>query len=101
MLDRQAEERSQQEVLKGMAHSNFCLAATGAGWGVRLQQSLMMGCIPVVIAPDVEVNHTPALDRHQPYSMLSHANADGGKVIHAALGWEGSNVRKLRTSHVA
>ena len=55
LLDRQAAEMSQREVMKGMALSVFCLAATGAGWGVRLQQSILMGCIPIVIAPDVEV----------------------------------------------
>ena len=59
MLDKQAAPRSQQEVLKGMALSVFCLAATGAGWGVRLQQSIMMGCIPIVVAPDVEVRSCP------------------------------------------
>lgn len=38
-----------------MAQSQFCLAPTGYGWGVRLKQSLIAGCIPVVIADEIEV----------------------------------------------
>jgi len=45
-----------QEVLMEMGRSTFCLAVAGAGWGVRLKFAVMTGCIPVVIADEVEVN---------------------------------------------
>lgn len=35
--------------------SLFCIAATGAGWGVRLKLAVMHGCIPVIIADHVQV----------------------------------------------
>ena len=38
-----------------MEQAHFCLAATGAGWGVRLKLAVLYGCIPVVIADDVQV----------------------------------------------
>ncbi len=38
-----------------MEQAHFCLAATGAGWGVRLKLAVLHGCIPVVIADDVQV----------------------------------------------
>ena len=88
MLDRQAEERSQQEVLRDMSLSVFCLAASGAGWGVRLQQSIMMGCIPVVVAPDVEVSPTLALSADHGSSMvhmlvleMMSVQRQGGRVL--------------------
>jgi hypothetical protein len=35
--------------------STFCLAATGAGYGVRAKLAVQRGCIPIVIADDVQV----------------------------------------------
>lgn len=37
--------------------SLFCLALTGAGWGVRLKLALWHGCIPVIISDRVQVSH--------------------------------------------
>ncbi|KAK3263506.1 hypothetical protein CYMTET_27689 [Cymbomonas tetramitiformis] len=33
--------------------TRFCLAPTGAGWGIRIVEVIMGGCIPVVIADNV------------------------------------------------
>ena len=44
-----------QRYLQGFEESVFCLAATGAGWGVRLKLSVMFRCIPVIIADNVQV----------------------------------------------
>lgn len=33
--------------------SKFCLAAYGWGWGVRLHQAILAGCIPVIVAEHV------------------------------------------------
>ena len=33
--------------------SRFCLAPSGDGFGDRLSQSMMMGCVPVIIQPAV------------------------------------------------
>ena len=38
-----------------MQQAHFCLAATGAGWGVRFKLAVLNGCIPLVIADHVEV----------------------------------------------
>lgn len=46
---------SRKQVLAEMGRSNFCLATTGAGWGVRLKLAVIMGCVPVVVADGVEV----------------------------------------------
>eukprot|EP00897_Mesotaenium_endlicherianum_P001025 jgi/Mesen1/10923/ME000095S10258 len=39
--------------LADMARSIFCLAPAGFGWGMRTTQALQMGCIPVIIQPNV------------------------------------------------
>lgn len=39
-----------------MAQSTFCLVLSGSGWTWRLKVALLCGCIPVVIADNVEVN---------------------------------------------
>jgi hypothetical protein len=31
----------------------FCLAPYGWGWGIRLTQTLLLGCVPVIIQPHV------------------------------------------------
>ena len=49
-----------QEYMADFGWSTFCLASTGAGWGVRLKLALMHGCIPVVIADNVQVNLKPS-----------------------------------------
>jgi hypothetical protein len=56
-VDRHKDGEQGANVYRDMSLSVFCLAATGAGWGVRFQQSIMMGCIPVVIGDGVEVHH--------------------------------------------
>ena len=38
-----------------MRQAHFCLAVTGAGWGVRLKLAVLHGCIPLVIADHIEV----------------------------------------------
>lgn len=47
------------DYLKGYEDSVFCLASTGAGWGVRLKLSAMFGCIPVIIADKIQVMPIP------------------------------------------
>jgi hypothetical protein len=42
-------------MLYEMDRSVFCLAATGAGWGIRFKLAAMMRCIPVIIADGVQV----------------------------------------------
>lgn len=32
-----------------MADSQFCLAPTGSGWGIRIVEDLVAGCLPVII----------------------------------------------------
>jgi hypothetical protein len=32
-----------------MANSQFCLAPTGSGWGIRIVENLVAGCLPVII----------------------------------------------------
>ena len=54
-MDRHEDGEQGGNVYRDMSLSIFCLAPTGAGWGVRMQQSVMNGCIPVVIGDDVEV----------------------------------------------
>lgn len=39
--------------LEGMSKSVFCLAPNGWGWGIRATQAVILGCIPVVIQPNV------------------------------------------------
>ncbi len=46
------------EVIYEMDKSVFCLATTGAGWGVRFKWAAMMRCIPVIIADGVQVCST-------------------------------------------
>ena len=46
---------SHEDVRNQMHASLFCLAPTGSGWGVRLKQALMSGCIPVIIDDHVRV----------------------------------------------
>ncbi|KAK9819900.1 hypothetical protein WJX72_003779 [[Myrmecia] bisecta] len=41
--------------------STFCLASTGAGWGVRLKMSLTYGCIPVIVADRVQMPYEDVL----------------------------------------
>lgn len=49
-----------EEYMADFGRSLFCLASTGAGWGVRLKLALMHGCIPLVIADRVQVTFNPA-----------------------------------------
>eukprot|EP00884_Botryococcus_braunii_P004845 jgi/Botrbrau1/14361/Bobra.0014s0016.1 len=55
------------EMLAMMDQSLFCLAATGAGWGVRLKLAAMMRCIPLIIADGVEFEYEDIL----PYPEFS------------------------------
>jgi hypothetical protein len=32
-----------------MMDSQFCLAPTGSGWGIRIVEDLVAGCLPVII----------------------------------------------------
>jgi len=36
-----------------LARSQFCLAPSGAGWGIRLAEMLVEGCIPVIVQDNV------------------------------------------------
>lgn len=56
--DRGGQRLEGQRYLQGFEESVFCLAATGAGWGVRLKLSVMFRCIPVIIADQVQVRKT-------------------------------------------
>ena len=51
-----------------MEQAHFCLAVTGAGWGVRLKLAVLHGCIPVVIADDVQVRVAP---NQEPLQIVS------------------------------
>ncbi|KAK9830108.1 hypothetical protein WJX72_009832 [[Myrmecia] bisecta] len=51
-----------EEYLEGFGQSLFCLAATGAGWGVRLKLAMMYRCIPVIISDDVQMELEDVLD---------------------------------------
>ncbi|KAG2485167.1 hypothetical protein HYH03_016057 [Edaphochlamys debaryana] len=36
-----------------MIHSKFCLAPMGAGWGIRLAEAMVTGCVPVIVQDHV------------------------------------------------
>ncbi|KAK3280519.1 hypothetical protein CYMTET_11642 [Cymbomonas tetramitiformis] len=36
-----------------LGQSRFCLVPTGAGWGIRLVEAVLFGCIPVIIQDNV------------------------------------------------
>ena len=55
VVDNSVEQWGFAEMATEMGRSTFCLAATGAGWGVRLKYAAMFHCIPVVIADAVQV----------------------------------------------
>ena len=48
-------EGSDEDYMDNFGRSLFCIAATGAVWGVRLKLALMHGCIPVIVADHVQV----------------------------------------------
>ena len=50
-----AAKLSHEDVRNQMHASLFCLAPTGSGWGWRLKQAAMSGCIPVIIDDHVRV----------------------------------------------
>ena len=54
-----------------MEQAHFCLAATGAGWGVRLKLAVLYGCIPVVIADDVQVRVAASKEPLQVVSLAT------------------------------
>ena len=54
-----------------MEQAHFCLAATGAGWGVRLKLAVLYGCIPVVIADDVQVRVASSKEPLQVVSLAT------------------------------
>ncbi|KAK9817385.1 hypothetical protein WJX74_003985 [Apatococcus lobatus] len=56
-----------EEYLRGFAESVFCLAATGAGWGVRVKLAVTFRCIPVIIADEVQMEYEDVL----PYSEFA------------------------------
>jgi hypothetical protein len=47
--------------------SKFCLAPTGAGWGIRIMEVILMGCLPVIIQDNV----TQPLEEVIPYEKFS------------------------------
>lgn len=47
--ERYARRDSLPRPLQEMRVSVFCLAPTGAGWGLRLVEAMQSGCIPLII----------------------------------------------------
>jgi hypothetical protein len=57
------QEGSSQDYVKELERSVFCLCPTGyATWSRRLFDSVMMGCIPVIIADNIELPFEKFLD---------------------------------------
>jgi hypothetical protein len=50
-----------------LAHSQFCLAPSGAGWGIRLAEVMVEGCIPVIVQDNV----TQPWEEMLPYDRFS------------------------------
>ncbi|KAG2495916.1 hypothetical protein HYH03_006153 [Edaphochlamys debaryana] len=40
-------------VLDKMKESTFCIAPTGEGWGIRLAEAMVTGCVPVIVQDHV------------------------------------------------
>lgn len=51
--------------LRQMLQSKFCFAPAGWGWGMRAPQTVIMGCIPVVI--QVGCWYTKVAQRQEQY----------------------------------
>lgn len=50
-----------------ISRAQFCLAPTGAGWGIRVVEEVTRGCIPVIIQDNV----TQAFEEILPYAKFS------------------------------
>jgi len=50
-----------------LRESRFCLAPTGSGWGVRLTKLMLMGCVPLIIQPRMQLPFEDLL----PYDAFS------------------------------
>eukprot|EP00899_Mesostigma_viride_P026830 jgi/Mesvir1/7331/Mv19141-RA.1 len=50
-----------------LATSRFCLAPTGSGFGIRIMDSVVMGCIPVIISDNIDQPFEDLL----PYELFS------------------------------
>jgi hypothetical protein len=48
-----------------VSHSQFCLAPSGAGWGIRLAEMMVEGCIPVIIQDNVTQPWEEVLPYHR------------------------------------
>ncbi|EIE25250.1 hypothetical protein COCSUDRAFT_40557 [Coccomyxa subellipsoidea C-169] len=78
------------QYMADFGRSTFCLAATGAGWGVRLKLALMHGCIPVIIADNVQMPFEDVLP-YQDFAVhvREHALYRLPEVLDAILSTEG------------
>ncbi|BDA41514.1 probable glucuronosyltransferase [Coccomyxa sp. Obi] len=84
------------EYMADFGQSLFCLALTGAGWGVRLKLALMHGCIPVIITDHVQMPYEDVL----PYPdfavhIREHALFRLPEVLDAIIKTEGQ-VRRMQ-----
>jgi len=64
--------------LDAMEHSTFCLCPRGwAGWSPRISESILVGCIPVLLADNVRWPFENLLDYHEFSLVTAEAQIDG------------------------
>ncbi|KAK9805103.1 hypothetical protein WJX73_008096 [Symbiochloris irregularis] len=90
---------SHADMAKEMGRSHFCLATSGAGWGVRLKLAVMTGCIPLVIQDDVQMPFETVL----PYKdfalrLPQHAVHDLPRILEELLQKQPQRVQEMRSA---
>ena len=50
-----------------MRRARFCLCPSGAGWGMRAVQAVIMGCVPVLVQHDGY--HAPVAQAFEPHGL--------------------------------
>ena len=71
--------------LEEMRAAKFCVTPPGfASWSPRFVEALMSGCVPVVVADNVELPFEPAVDLNSLVIRVSEANVPGlGDILKA------------------
>jgi len=71
------------------SRTRFCLSPAGIGWGIRLSQALMRGCVPLIAQPFVV----------QPFETLLHYADFSARVMMEDLPTLPTSLRSLQAKH--
>lgn len=80
-----------------MLHSKFCLAPLGwAPWSPRIVESVIYGCVPVIIADDIALPYSHVID--WPSISLTVSEKDADKLDQILRHVEATNLTAIQTN---